>query len=246
MGTSRLLKGIAGGLFVLSLPVLFGTLSLRWLVSDVGWYEAGFQKYGVSSRTGVSPEDLSRSASHMSSYLLLERDDIDIMVNIGGQETHLFNQREITHMVDVRNLFATFYGLMVMAAGYVLVYVVAGRALWGRDHWRQVGAGLRWGGGATLAVFAAVAALSQINFGEMWTRLHLILFDNDLWMLDPSRDRLIMMVPQGFWYDSAIRWGLATGAQALGAILLGSFLTRKGTPATLRAPSLARRSPSGS
>jgi len=45
-------------------------------------------------------------------------------------------------------------------------------------------------------------------------------------MLDPTKDRLIMMFPEGFWYDSAIRLALATGGQALAAILVGSLIKR--------------------
>jgi uncharacterized membrane protein len=29
-------------------------------------------------------------------------------------------------------------------------------------------------------------------------------FSNDLWLLDPSKDYLIMMFPQGFFFDAAV------------------------------------------
>ncbi len=41
MKLSSIVKGVAAGLFVLSLPVLFGTTSLRWLVSDDASYITG-------------------------------------------------------------------------------------------------------------------------------------------------------------------------------------------------------------
>ena len=31
------------------------------------------------------------------------------------------------------------------------------------------------------------------------------LFDNDLWILDPSKDMLINIVPEGFFFDTATR-----------------------------------------
>jgi len=244
MRASNLLRGIAGVLFVLSLPVLFASVSLRWLVADVDWQRSEFDKYGVSERTGVSPEELGRVASHWSSYLLLQRDDIDPTVTIGGREEKLFNEREIHHMVDVRDLFGRFYTVGLVAGGYALVYVVAGGALWGRRHRRDGGTRLIWGGGATLAVCGSIALLSMLDLSEFWTRIHLGSFDNDQWMLDPSRDRLIMMVPQGFWYDAAIRFGLATSAQGLGAVLLGSLLAWRRTGASRKTPALVQQSQS--
>jgi integral membrane protein (TIGR01906 family) len=242
MKLSSPLRGVAGALFVLSLPVLFGILSLRWLVGDVEYQRAQFDKYGASSRTGVSSEELERVAAHWSSYLLLQRDDIDITVTIDGREQPLFNERELHHMVDVRDLFARLYAAGLIAGGYALVYVVAGRALWGRRHWQTLGGKLAAGGGITVAICGAIGLMSLLDFGEFWTQVHLIAFDNDLWLLDPSRDRLIMLVPPGFWYDSAIRFGLATSAQGIGAIAVGALLAWRRSVAGRRSPALVHQS----
>jgi LPXTG-motif cell wall-anchored protein len=46
-------------------------------------------------------------------------------------------------------------------------------------------------------------------------------------MLDPATDYLIMMFPQGFWFDAALACAIATAA---GAIILGGvgwWLMRK-------------------
>ncbi len=227
MKLQSILKGIAAGLFVVSLPILFGTISLRWLVSDSGWYQAGFAKYGVSQRTGISPQELGRAADEISSYLLLNRDNVDIPVRIGSDTRPLFNQRELIHMRDVQKLIGGFYTLQLIAAGYALLYLGTSW-LWLRGGYRRsIGGLLRWGGGLTVALFGAFGVLSLFDFDELFLQFHLMSFDNDLWMLDPTKDNLIMMFPQGFWYDSAMRMALATGAQAVGIVILGSLLGKQ-------------------
>ena len=57
-----------------------------------------------------------------------------------------------------------------------------------------------------------------LNFDRLFLRFHLLSFTNKLWILDPARDYLIMLFPQGFWYDAAIFCVLATVA---GAIVVG-------------------------
>ncbi len=230
MRLSGILKGLASGLFIVSLPVLFCTLSLRWLVADSGWQRAGYVKYGVSARTGVPIEELNRAADEISSYLLLQRQDINIPVHVRGVLEPLFNERELVHMRDTQNLMAGFYNLQLIAAGYALLYLLGSR-LWIREgYWRSLGQKLRWGGGLTLGLFGAFGVASMFDFDQLFLNFHLLWgtsLDNDFWMLDPNKDRLIMMVPQGFWYDSAIRMALATGAQSLVAVVAGSLLARK-------------------
>jgi integral membrane protein (TIGR01906 family) len=228
LSLSKTLKGLAAALFVLALPVLFGTTSLRWLVSDSGWYRSGFVKYGVSARTGIAPEELGRKADEISSYLLLQRERVDdIQVVQRGQTGLLFGDRENKHMADVRDLMGRFFALQVASGVYVLAYLAGGRLWLGRGYWPAIGRGLRLGGTITLGLFGLVGALSLVDFDRLFLQFHLVSFDNDLWILDPTRDNLIMMFPQGFWYDSAIRLALATGSQALLAIVVGWVLSRK-------------------
>ncbi|HEX9017373.1 MAG TPA: TIGR01906 family membrane protein [Chloroflexota bacterium] len=228
MTVSGILKGVAAGLFVLSLPVLFGTTSNRWLWSDTGWYRTEFDKYGVSATTGISPAELATTADAMSKYLMFQRDRVDdIVVTIGGKQVPLFNDRENKHMADVKALLGRFYTLQVVSGAYVLLYLIVSPLWLGRAYRASVGRGLRWGGGLTLAMFGLLGAVSMLDFSEMWTRFHLVAFDNDLWQLDPTKDRLIMMAPEGTWYDSAVRLALTTGGQAALSIVLGFILGRR-------------------
>ncbi len=218
------LKGAAAVLFVLSLPVLFCTTTLRWLVSDTSWYQAGFVKYGVSARTGISAQDLAKSAEQISSYLLVKQDSLDIPVRIAGSVQPLFKERELLHMRDVRNLLNNFYVMQGVSLLYALLYLAIS-PIWLRGNYlRSIGQRLRWGGGLTLGVFAGFGILSMFDFDSLFLKFHMVSFDNDLWILDPAKDNLIMMFPQGFWYDSAMRLAVVTAAEALGAVVVGSFM----------------------
>ena len=69
---------------------------------------------------------------------------------------------------------------------------------------------LRWsaiGTGVFLVVFGAASA---INFGWVFTQFHFLSFANDLWLLDPSRDYLIIMFPQQFFFEATLFIGLLT------------------------------------
>jgi integral membrane protein (TIGR01906 family) len=66
----------------------------------------------------------------------------------------------------------------------------------------------------------ALGLVIAFDFDQFFLQFHLLSFANDFWMLDPTRDYLIMLFPQGFWYDAALFCAIAT---AVGAIILGGI-----------------------
>ena len=62
-----------------------------------------------------------------------------------------------------------------------------------------------------------------VDFSKYFVYFHLILFDNDLWILDPKTDLLIQMMPESFFVDMAIKIGLTyiIGVIVIQIILFG-------------------------
>jgi integral membrane protein (TIGR01906 family) len=77
-------------------------------------------------------------------------------------------------------------------------------ALWYRRpaYRRDLAVAGFWGGILSLGILVVVGVSALADFGGFWTQFHLLSFSNDLWLLDPSKDYLIMMFPEGFWADS--------------------------------------------
>jgi integral membrane protein (TIGR01906 family) len=225
----RTLASGAATLAVAALVVLFGTLSLRWMVSDTSWYRDGFERNNISVVTGIPGGELSESADQISRYLLFQRDQLDdVSVTVRGQSQPLFNDRETLHLSHVRGLLLYLYILQIAAAGYLALYfLVAGRSALRGVH-RGLGRKLRWAGFATFGVFGAFGLLSLLRFDDLFLQFHLASFQGDCWLFDPTTDNLIMMFPQVFWNESAVRLAVATGAQALAAIAAGGLLERGG------------------
>ena len=74
-----------------------------------------------------------------------------------------------------------------------------------------------------------------LNFDQLFLQFHLFSFTNELWQLDPTKDYLIMLFPQGFFYDAAIFCALATAGLAiiLGGVAGGYLLfTRRRAAST--------------
>ncbi len=206
---------VAKWIFMFCLPVLLLTGSIGMAFNSLWLYENGFEKYGISQTTGLAEEELEKAAGGLISYFNSGEEYIDITLEKDGTPFTLFNQREAIHLKDVKGLVWLDYWILLGTSVYVLGY--GGVSLfWRRGrYWRRLARGVVNGGGITLAIMLALGLGTLLGFDQLFLQFHLISFANDLWLLDPTRDYLIMLFPQGFWYDTTLFIALATTGMAV-------------------------------
>ena len=192
--------------------------SIGMAVNSLWLYEYGFEKYNVSQATGLAEAELEKAARGLIGYFNSDEEYISLTVIKDGQSFELFNQREVIHLEDVKGLIWLDYWVLLGTLIYVLGY--AGVTLFWRKHRyrRRLAWGLVGGGSVTLVLMLALGLGTLLGFDKLFLQFHLISFTNMFWQLDPTRDYLIMLFPQGFWYDATLFCALAT---AFGAVILG-------------------------
>ena len=233
----RVLGNIAKWLFIFSLPALLISAAVNFEFNSLWLYRNGFEKYNISEATGLDKAELGKVAGGLIGYFNSGDEYISLTVVKDGEPLELFNQREVAHLKDVKALVQLNLRLLVGTAAYVGVY--AGISLfWRRKRYRRQ---LAWatviGSSITLGMIIALGAGSMLlDFNELFTRFHLVAFTNDLWMLDPATDYLIMLFPEGFWYDSAVLLGQITVAAAGILCGIGGLYLRRATGADISHP----------
>ena len=192
------------------------TASIAWSVNSAWLYEYGFTKYNISQQTGLAPSELDKAASGLIQYFNSGDENINLKVVKDGKSFELFNQREVVHLRDVKNLFWLDYRVLLGTTIYVLSFAVI--YLFRRKGRRRLARSFVTGCGLSLAIILALGLGAIINFDQLFLQFHLLSFANDFWQLNPTKDYLIMLFPQGFWYDSTLFCALAT---VVGALVLG-------------------------
>ncbi len=222
----RILNPAAKWLFILCLPILLLTVSLGWAVNSHWLYDYGFQKYNISSRTGLADSELENAAAGLISYFNSDEEYISLTVIKDGEPFELFNQREVVHLRDVKGLIWLDYWVLLGTFVYALGYAV-GSFFWNRrQYWRRLEWGVVGGSSITLALMLALGLGTLLGFDQLFLQFHLLSFTNELWQLDPSKDYLIMLFPQGFFYDATLFCaGITIGlAVILGGVAGGHLL----------------------
>jgi len=218
---------MAKWLFILCLPILLLTASIGGAVNSPWLYQHGFAKYDVSQTTGLAQSELEKAATGLISYFNSDDEYISLTVIKDGKPFVLFNQREVAHLKDVKGLiwldYRVLLGTLVYALGYAAVSLI-----WRKGkYWQQLARGMIGGSSITLALMLALGLGTLLNFDRLFLQFHLISFTNELWQLDPTKDYLLMLFPQGFFYDTALFCALVTtGLAIVLGLVAGVYLKR--------------------
>jgi integral membrane protein (TIGR01906 family) len=213
--TLRILFIISRWLFILCLPAVLLTASIGIAINCQPLYEYGFDKYEVGQTTGLEDVELQKATSELISYFNSSKETIDITVIKDGQPFILFNEREVTHLRDVKKLIQLDYLVLLASGCYVLLYAVVSLCWLTLESQRQLAKAVIYGSASSLGVMLLLGLMALIDFDWFFLQFHLISFANDMWQLDPVKDYLIMLFPQGFWFDATIFCALLTLGLAL-------------------------------
>ncbi|MBC7960375.1 MAG: DUF1461 domain-containing protein, partial [Vallitaleaceae bacterium] len=66
-----------------------------------------------------------------------------------------------------------------------------------------------------------------INFDKYFTLFHTTFFNNDLWLLDPDTDILINMVPEIFFFTTAMLVVVVFAILTMATILIAEIAKKK-------------------
>ena len=208
----RLLGAISKGLFIICVPILFLSLTIGWEIGSFWPYRYCFEKYNVSRATGLSRSELENVATKLTSYFGSTEDYVQVTLVRDGQSIELFTPEEVIHFSDVKELVRLNRRLALAALGYVLIFAAVSLILKRRKCWRQLGRALIAGGGATLTLMLVVGLVVMLDFDWFFLQFHLLSFSNEYWS---SAGYMVLLFPQGFWYDMALFTALITCGLAL-------------------------------
>ncbi len=166
-----------------------------------GYFEREYRKYNVLRYVPMEMNSLLYVTDEMMDYLRDDRKDLNIQVSINGRMQEFFNEKEKRHMNDVKELFLAAERLRTQG---LWTAALAGLFLLWRGQRGVLLRTLQWGVGLFLTAIAAIASLATTSFTKYFTWFHLLLFDNNDWLLNPATDRLINIVPEGFFRDTAL------------------------------------------
>lgn len=194
--SSSLLK-IIQVLLALLIPVFLLGGSVRLVASEkfleIEYARSGFppDPYGfsLSERLGLARKNLEFVRLNLP-ITALSQQQIDGLP--------VYNQRELSHMQDVQDVFQAAWRVWQISVGLILL---TGALQWlAMRNAADVAASLQAGGLLTAGLVIGIGVLAVFSW-QLWFELfHQFFFQPDSWLFYYS-DTLIRLFPVQFWYD---------------------------------------------
>lgn len=203
---------------VLLFPIFLVT-GIELVTFDQNFYSQQYAKLNTAEKIGMSVEDLSRVTLQLTDYIRGRWDSLEqITAEIDGENRQVFNEREIAHMLDVKDLFQFAAKVRNIALTSIVILLIILYFSSNRKLFRYLAASYLTAVGLLLLVLIIAVPIIQSNFTYYWDQFHYLFFDNDLWILNPETDIMIQMVPEPFFNQAVLRVIFYFGT---GALLFG-------------------------
>jgi integral membrane protein (TIGR01906 family) len=192
----KIINKIISVLMVIFLFLIVLLSNLQYLAFDKNFYIHEFNKYGIEDVTGMDSSQLNKVVARIQDYLFGKVDSLQLNAVIDGQNQKVFNEKELEHMKDVRELFKN--GFLIRNI-MIFLYILTALYLYIKkeDIFKYTYRGMLF----VVLFLIAVVAVVSLDFNRWFIYFHLLFFNNNLWELDVTRDRLIQMLPEGFFSD---------------------------------------------
>ena len=198
-------------------PILLITTSVRLVVNFTGFYSFEFERSRIAEYTGIDNQELLRISGLIQDYFHNENELLIIPSKINGRSVeNIFNEKEVHHMKDVKELFKGVFFLQSVSL-ILLSLLIASQILFHRTKGLiSIMNNIVWGAYSTLFIILLVSLAVLLSFDRIFRLFHVLSFANDFWMLNPRYDYLVAIFNQQFFFHACLLVGIFS--------LVGAFL----------------------
>ncbi len=224
---NKTLLTIVRWLVILAMPFFLGLGVIRAVIA---WDYPAFEYPRIAPDLfGFSPEERLELAHGTLAYLQRPEPASEVIgmleeLRLPGTDRPLYNEREIGHMIDVKNVADGMKRVAYVAGGIVLVGLAILLIPRASRHygWRT----LLYAGLATVITLAVIALAILVAWPIFFVQFHELLFPPETWTFAFS-DSLIRLFPEQFWYDIGVLVSVATLVLGVAVTLLGWLMSRR-------------------
>lgn len=164
--------------------ILLFTLSIAF---SKNYFMSEFARFKPEIELNIDPKFIRYAAKVIPEYLMGKRDNLEI-----PGFKYFFNEKEILHMEDVKNIFK--YIVYISIIFSILIFILIKKEDLPYIFLYSL---------IPIGIF--ILTVFIFSFDKSFTIFHEILFKNELWLLDPEKDRLIVLMPIEFFIRSFTR-----------------------------------------
>ena len=191
----------------LSLSLFLLLTAMELVTFNTNHFMKQYEKNNIFETVVIDESNLEYITLQIISYLSNDLDSLKIEVLWNNEIREVFSEREIEHMRDVKNLFILGKRVKLLSLSiliFVITFILRYDSLWCKN----ISKAFIYTGLVNYGLLAGLYACMKTDFTKYFDEFHYLFFSNDLWMLDPNTEILVQILPEPFFYNTAIKIAL--------------------------------------
>ncbi len=221
-------NSLARALLALAMVALIVSIlitSVEFCAKDSKWLRNEYLKLDISEYTGMSVDDMCSAFTTMVNFMTGKSDSMSVKVECFGYEVEMYDEREIEHMYDVRELYSNVIhartALIILAAFGTAVFICTEKS----DRLYRICRYFLISLAAVVAAIVLICVWAVLDFSNFWIVFHIIFLDIEGSVFDPAISRMIRICPEKLFFDMIIRiFTIGLGVCMLVAVVMGVYL----------------------
>ena len=188
---------------------VFEYMSFSFFAVNKGLFCSVIEERNLEEKLSIPSEQLKQAANSMIDYVRLwEKDDsLQVTVTKNGTNQDFFTDSEIRHVEDVRvlmcNIRIVIFCMTGMIALLLPLFIKKKKSV-------ELCYGYFLSIIILLAVVLVVAVVAVVDINVFITAFHKLLFDNDGWIMNPAREKIVFFFPDSLYQKVLARMLVCT------------------------------------
>jgi integral membrane protein (TIGR01906 family) len=174
-------------ILIILIPITLLLIFTLIIAFSKNYYMSEFQRYKPEIELKIDPKFIRYAAQVIPEYLIGKRENLEI-----PGFKNFFNEKEIIHMEDVKKIFN--YVIYITTFFLILIFLLIRKNDLPNIFLYSL-----------IPVGILIFVILLFSFDKSFTFFHKIFFKNEYWLLDPEKDRLIVLLPIEFFIRAFYR-----------------------------------------
>ena len=210
---------VAIAIFTVAFILSTAFISVFGMLYTPSFYTGIHESSDTATKLNLSSEELRRLTQHLIDYFSYRNNDLQINVTLlNGFQYPFFTADELSHMVDVKNIFTGLWVFIVMSLAAMITLILV--CIFVEKYpLKTIMKGIFFGSLGFLGFISVLGIIVAIDFNAAFTIMHMVLFPQGNWTFSTS---MVTLLPNLLFNTAAyVVVGVAAGATAA---LLGTSM----------------------